>query len=766
MAAKPSKKGQRPATSLPTKAEVLAFLKEADTKTGKRELARAFNIKGEDRKYLKEMIRDLTEDGLLARGEGKSVRPAGTLPSVAVIDIVDQDTDGELIGRPANWKEETQPPKVYLAPGEGSGRGSVPALGVGDRVLARLRPGEEVPYEARVIKKLGQSAHRILGAFEVTRQGGEVKPVDRKARGVLTIPKGQTLGAKSGDLVMAELLSQRAYGPRHARIVDKLGNMKDSRSVSLIAVHAHGIPTEFPPAVIEEAERAAQPDLKGREDMRDLPLITIDPADARDHDDAVHARPDPDPKNDGGWIVTVAIADVAHYVTPGSALDREARKRGNSTYLPDRVVPMLPEALSADLCSLREGESRACLAVEMIFTRTGRKKGHRFLRGLMRSAASLTYEMAQGAIDGRVEGKARPLMDDVLVPLWSAYHAVAEARDQRQPLDLDLPEHRIELDDQGKVRAVVQRERLDAHRLIEEFMIQANVAAAETLERRRTPLIYRVHDIPDPEKLNALNEVLDGIGLKIAKGGGVRPGHFNKVLTRVKGTEHEEFVNEVILRSQSQAVYSPENLGHFGLNLRRYAHFTSPIRRYADLVVHRALIRAMKAGKDGLSDPEIEELSDIAEHISRTERRSMAAERESVDRFMAAYLEDRVGAQFNGRISGVTRFGLFVKLEGTGADGLIPVSSLGNEYFFHDETRHALVGERSGETFRLGDPVEVRLLEAAPVSGGLRFELLSEGSRDPEALKAAKSARRRKPDRGTQKGRKNGKSGKGRKGRG
>ncbi len=537
-------------------------------------------------------------------------------------------------------------------------------------------------------------------------------------------------------------------GVQTARVIERLGNPAEQRMTSLIAVHAHGIPDAFPEAALAEAEAAKEPDLQRREDLRHLPLVTIDPSDARDHDDAVWAEADPNPTNRGGWVVIVAIADVAAYVRPGSALDKEARKRGNSVYFPDRVVPMLPERISNNLCSLTENDPRACLAVRMIFDKDGRKLNHRFFRALMRSAASLTYEQSQAAIDGRLDETTGPLLETVLRPLWGAYASLVLARTERGPLDLDLPERKILLDDRGRVRGVVSPPRLDAHRLIEEFMISANVAAAETLEAKRSPLIYRVHDSPSKEKLISLGDFLNTIGIKLPKSGTLKPALFNRILAETRATPTAELVGEVILRSQAQAEYSPGNFGHFGLNLRRYAHFTSPIRRYADLIVHRALVRALGLGNDGLTDADIEELDQIAQAISDTERRAMAAERETADRLIAAYLADRIGAKFQARVSGLVRTGLFVRLIETGADGFVPASSIGHEYFFHDEVRQALVGEDTGLAYRLGDPVEVRLVEAIPSAGALRFEMLSEGRSIGARPKGARSPSDKRGPRG------------------
>jgi len=518
-----------------------------------------------------------------------------------------------------------------------------------------------------------------------------------------------------------------------------VGREDEPKAASLIAIHTHGIPMGFSAAAEAEAEAAEPPTLAGRTDLRDIPLITIDPSDARDHDDAVFAQADADPKNPGGWIVWVAIADVAAYVRPGSALDIEARDKANSVYFPDRVEPMLPERLSNGLCSLRQGEARATMAVRMVFGADGRKRSHQFVRGLMRSAAKLSYEQAQAAIDGQTDDVTGPLMDSVLTPLWAAYGAMKIAREKRSPLQIESAERKIVISPEGEVVSITPRAALEAHKLIEEMMVAANVCAAETLEQKRSPLIYRIHDAPSQEKLQALGDFLATLDVAWTKGEPARTDRFNRLLEQMREGPNGEIVNEVVLRTQMQAVYSPDNIGHFGLNLERYAHFTSPIRRYADLVVHRALIRALgftskDGGADGLTDYEIARLRETAEHITLAERRAMAAERDATDRYVAAYLEQHVGAEFEGRITGVTRFGLFVKLKDTGADGLIPVSTLGDEYFVHDDRLHALIGDRTGVRWRLGRSVTVKLVEATPITGGLLFEMISEPEdADPKA---------------------------------
>ena len=730
------KKKNDATTAFPDRESIVAFVKAHPGEAGTRELARHFGLKNESRAALRRILRELSDEGAIAK-QGKKVREVKSLPPTIVADVTGRDSDGELLASPAEWLEEVDGPAPIIrihvprraAPGT--------VAGVGDRALLRVEKPDskhDKAYRGRVIKLLDKTAHRVLGIFRLMPNGdGRMIPVDKKQAGrELAIASANAGGAQDGDLISVELIRSRGYGLPSGKVKERLGSLKTEKAVSLIAIHAHEIPQEFPADAIAESEAAKPATLAGREDWRSVPLVTIDPPDAKDHDDAVHAELDDDPNNKGGYIVNVAIADVAFYVRPNAPLDREALRRGNSVYFPDRVVPMLPERISNDLCSLKPGEPRGALAVRMVIDKDGRKRSHTFHRILMRSAAKLSYAQAQAAIDGRPDDTTGPLLDQILKPLWTAYALVKRARNERDPLDLDLPERKILLKADGTVDRVTTPERLDAHRLIEEFMILANVAAAETLEKKALPLIYRVHDEPTVEKVHNLREFLKTLEMPFSATGALRPTVFNRILAQVKGRDAEPLVNEVVLRSQAQAEYSAENYGHFGLNLRRYAHFTSPIRRYADLIVHRALIRGLGLGEGALPENEtFETLNEVAAAISLTERRAMKAERETADRLIAHFLADRVGATFEGRISGVTRAGLFVKLTETGADGLIPVRTLGSEYYNYDENRHALIGSRSGAMHRLGDEVQVRLVEAAPVAGALRFELLSEGRTAP-----------------------------------
>lgn len=798
---KPAKKGYRPDGSLPTREQLLRFMAEATSKVGKREISRAFGLKGGARIALKRMLSDMADEGLLS-GSPKDLRHKGGMPPVAVVEVFETDTHGDLIARPVVWDDaDGERPLIRMNTDNEnrSSREQSARFGVGDRVLARVKQiifdtptprdatddtgsktdeqpaaaasasdeaarqatldtpqDDPIRFSGEAIRRLARDARTLLGVFRAhhDRPGGIIEPVDRKNLREYSVQKFDIGGASDGDLVRFELgRAGRTHVPR-AKILEALGNPDDQRQISLIAIHAHGLPDGFPESVLAELNTLEPPDIKGRTDLTSVPLITIDPPDARDHDDAVFAEIDDDPKNPNGIAIIIAIADVAHYVRPGTKLDKEAFKRGNSIYFPDRVVPMLPEAISNDLCSLKEDEERACLAVRIVYDRDGHKLRHTFMRAVMRSHLKLSYAEAQTAFDGNPDPICAPVHDTCLMPLWHAYGILKKARENRAPLDLDLPERKLRLDDEGRVADVYTPDRLEAHKLIEEFMIQANVAAAEELENKRSPVVYRVHDKPSKEKLKSLREFLETVDLKIPSDSDLKPKAFNAILARAKSMPVPELINEVVLRSQSQAEYTPENIGHFGLNLRRYAHFTSPIRRYADLIVHRALIQALDFGAGGLmidtKDEEAAEtkqkLAKITSEISQAERRAMAAERETVDRLIAAHLADRVGANFKARIAGVTRAGLFVRLEETGADGFVPISSLGDEFFHHMEEARALIGEKSSRAFSLGDRVDVRLVEAIPSAGALRFEMLSEPKKANlialKGMRGLKSSRR------------------------
>ena len=725
---RPPKAGRRQAArasvaGLPSREQVLQFVHDSPTPVGKREIARAFNVQAQDRIALKKLLKEIEADGAVARGRKRRLADPDALPEMIVLQIAGLDPDGEVLARPLEWDESEPLPHIVVAPD----RQGVPALARGDRILARLRRVGKAYYEARAVRFLGNQPLKVLGVFEEAGWGGRgrVVPTDKRARTEYTVEPEDRGEAKPGDLVWIEPLGARA--PRgkagRARILERLGSMNEPRTVSLIAIAAHDIPVDFSPDALKQAERCKAAPMGERVDLRRVPLVTIDGEDARDFDDAVFAEPDDDPGNKGGWKLIVAIADVAWYVRPDDALDRSAVRRGNSVYFPDRVVPMLPEALSNGWCSLRPREDRPVLAVHMRIDAHGRLLSHRFQRAMMNSVARLTYNQVQAAHDGKPDDTTAPIFDDVIKPLYGAYRVLLQAREKRGAIDLDLPERKTVIDPDGRIVDIAPRERLDSHKLIEEFMICANVAAAQALESRRMPCMYRVHEPPDPLKIEALRDFLGTLDVPFAGGRQVRPADFNGVLGRIAGTPQARMVNEMILRSQSQAVYSPDNLGHFGLALERYAHFTSPIRRYADLLVHRALIAGFGMGEGGLPKEAGESYPELGVTISGLERKAVAAERDANDRYVALFLADRVGASFSARINGVTRFGMFVTLDETGADGLVPISSLGREYFEHDERRHCLVGRSTGTAFFLGDRVRVKLAEAEPITGGLVFEL-------------------------------------------
>jgi ribonuclease R len=753
---------------LPTREQILAFITDSDEAVGKREIARAFGLKGNEKIALKALLKDMGDEGLIDSDPGRAFHKMGGVPKVTVLRVVDVDEDGRTWAVPERWEADGEPPRLRVM--ERKGRGAS-ALGVGDRILSRTEEGKS-GWLAHPMKKLLKGSELVLGVVHAEGKDHWLKPVEKKERRELII---SDLGeARAGDLVLAEKVGR---APRISARVDRiLGDPFAPRSFSLIAIHKLGIPHEFPESVIEEAERVAKQPLGDREDLTHLPIVAIDPADARDHDDAVWAAPDEDPKNEGGWKAVVAIADVSFYVRPGSALDKEARKRGNSVYFPDRVVPMLPENLSADICSLKAGEDRAALACHLQVAKDGALKSWRFTRARVRIRANIAYEDAQAAIDAEAanqtrssraksrgadtESEKRPsttlgtnevgerievfsspcsmpgIESDILEALrhlWACWRALYKARAKREPLELDLPERRVMLDEKGRILSVAPRERLDAHKLIEDYMIAANVAAAKALEAKKAPVMYRVHEPPSREKLVALKDYLKTFGVEFALGQVIRPATFNHIIARIGEADFRPQVMEQILRSQTQAYYGPVNHGHFGLALGSYGHFTSPIRRYADLIVHRSLVRAYKLGEGGLTDEEGAAMEVTGELISNLERRAMIAERETMDRYVAAFLSEKVGELLNCRITGVQPFGFFATVEELGGDGLVPAATLGDEYFRYDEASQSLIGDESGEIYTMGRRLQLRLAEASPVSGGLRFELpdAQRGGRTP-----------------------------------
>jgi ribonuclease R len=705
----------KPVPGLPSRKQVLDFIANSVDPAGKREIARAFGLKGQEKIQLKALLKDMAEEGLID-GNRTAFHRMGGVPKVTVLRVIEIN-EGEAIAVPDSWTPDdaVPPPRIRLRPLKGRDG----ALRSGDRVLARTEEAG-TGWIAHPMKKLPAAADQTMGVIEIDKAGKAwLAPVDKRERS--SLPVADLGGADEGQLVLAEPVGR---SPRSGvKVTAVLGDPLAPRAFSLIAIHKHGIPYAFDPETIEEAELAAKLPLhpERREDLRAIPIVAIDPSDARDHDDAIWAEPD----GEGGFRALIVIADVSYYVRPGSSLDRDARKRGNSVYFPDRVVPMLPEVLSADVCSLRAGEDRAAMACHVEITAEGKVTSWRFTRAVVRIHEVIAYEEAQRRIDESEN-------DPQLTALWAAWRALTAARNARDPLALELPERRVVLGEDGKITEIALRQSLDAHKVVEDFMITANVAAAKALEAKVAPVVYRIHEPPSREKLIALKDYLETFDRKFSLGQVITPTLFNRILKDIADESEKAVIMEAVLRSQTQAFYGPRNAGHFGLALGSYAHFTSPIRRYSDLLVHRALVdayglelpapKAALPAHSGLSERDRSDLTRVSEAISQTERRAMMAERETIDRYVAAWLSARVGEVFDCRVTGVQRFGLFATIVGLGGDGLVPISVLGDERFNYDDKAQVLEGERSGVKYGMGHRMRLKLAEANPLTGALKFE--------------------------------------------
>jgi ribonuclease R len=634
-----------------------------------------------------------------------------------------------VLAEPVDWARPGPVPIIRLP------RSDAAALVPGQRALARVLGQEASCWRGRLLRAAPELPPRIVGVVRRGPGGPILEPADRRLRlEFALVPAPGVAAPADGELVVAAPLPVRRFERPRAQVLEQLGDARAPRAASAIALALHDIPMVFAPEALAESAAMMPAPLADRVDLRALALVTIDGEDARDFDDAVFAEPDPDMPT--GWRILVAIADVAWYVRQGSALDRDAARRGNSVYFPDRVVPMLPERLSNDLCSLRPATDRPVLVAEMAIGADGRLRRHRFLRAMMRSAGRLTYTQAQTFVDGD-SGALPATLHAPVTRLFAAWRALAAARDARGALDLDSEERAVRLDTAGRILSIDKRPRLDAHRLIEEFMILANVAAAETIERLHQPCLYRVHDRPAPERLEALRISLDTLGYRLAKGQAPHPALLRDVLRWAAGRPCAPLVNDLVLRSQALAVYSPATIGHFGLALSRYAHFTSPIRRYADLVVHRALIAGCGLG-DGAAQLGHGALEELGERVSRAERRAQAAERAALARYVAAHLADQVGCVFDGRIAAINAVGLVITLVDSGAEGFVKLSALPGRWRAHP-AGHAIEGPRS---LALGDMLRVRLIDCAPTTGALL--LAPDWPQAPQRATPARVSRRKR----------------------
>ena len=583
----------------------------------------------------------------------------------------------------------------------------------GDRVVARVaRVDRAGRREGALVEVIERGVGRVVGRLR--RESGVtfVRPHNSRIHHDVLVPPDASTDARDGDYVVARITEPPTRRHPPIGVVEEVLGSRMLPGMEIdVAIRTYELPVAWSEDVLSEAAglpaRVRGGDREGREDLRHLGFVTIDGEDARDFDDAVHCE-----RTAGGWRVVVAIADVSAYVLPGTALDEEARVRGNSVYFPDRVIPMLPESISNGLCSLRPHEDRLCLGCELIVTASGRVHRSRFFEGVIRSRARLTYTEVSGVLergDAQVRGRLAESVP-MLEQLGEAYAALRRARDERGAIDFDMTETRIVLGPDARVERIEPAQRNVAHRIIEECMVAANVAAARFLERHRLPALFRIHEGPSSEKVEELRVFLDEFGLKLGGGDAPEPRHFAAVIERAASRPDAQLIQTVMLRSLSQASYAPGNVGHFGLAHRAYLHFTSPIRRYPDVVAHRAIRHVLRRGRPGDFEPAPgSSLATIGDHCSMTERRADDATRDAVAWLKCEFMLEKLGEAFDATITGVAAFGVFVTLDDMFVEGLVHVSALGSDYFHFDPVRHRLGGERSRRSFRLGDRIRVRV---------------------------------------------------------
>ncbi len=696
-------------SKIPTSRNVLAALKASDHGPLKtKALAKALNIAEPDYKRFRGLLRKMESEGKLYRVKGGRYAAPDKISLVTGRLSTIRSGDGFVRG-------DAEGDEVFVP------QRDLDSAMDGDRVVVRIesRPKGLKPV-GRVIKVLERAHTSIVGVFHEARKVGYVVPLDPKLNTDVTVPWGEERPAKDGDVVMVTITApgRRQHGPV-GEIEKVLGRLDDPGVDVLAILFGHGLNPDFPQDVVAEAERVAVPPAEavsdGREDLRDLLVFTIDPADARDHDDALSFESLKD-----GHRIGIHIADVSHYVTPGGAIDAEALKRGTSVYLVDRVVPMLPHELSSDVCSLRPGVDRYATSLFVEFGADGSLRSHRFLRSVIRSRAKLSYEMAQSILDAVEKGEPITIdpaselagasdteVRDALVGLSDLAGKLGKARTKRGALDFELPEARVILDDSGVPIRVEAVERLQTHRLVEAFMLLANELVAKAASEKKLPVLFRIHEEPSPEKIEILRDVLTRLGIKLPPKV-KQPADLAAALEAVRDKPAEKLVSTLVLRSMQRARYSATNAGHFGLALTHYAHFTSPIRRYPDLVTHRAIIRSLIEGK--APDKGIfESLEGIAERTSWREQVATTAERDSVEMKKIEFLRRHLGEEFDGTITGVKAFGVFVLLDNVLVDGLLHVNGLKDDYYQFDERAMALTGARQGRVLRLGDRVRVQV---------------------------------------------------------
>ncbi|MGO4501390.1 ribonuclease R [Dyella sp. 2YAF14] len=728
------REAQRYERPIPSREAILALLEQRGELLTEARMAEALSLFDEyELNALRKRLGAMVRDGQLLLGRRGGYAPANKLDLIQGVVLANAEGYGFL--RPDGGGDD-----LYLSPQQ------MRIVLHGDRVLASVvgidRRGRK---QGAIVEVLQRRSPRLVGRVVIENGVTLVAPDDRRVHQDVMIVPGQDMGARSGQIVVAEITDPPTphRGPMGA-IRAVLGERLQPSLLVEMAIASHDLPHDWPDAVIRDAAQVepqvTAAEREGRVDLRSLPLVTIDGADARDFDDAVFAEP----KRGGGYRLVVAIADVSHYVKVGSALDKEAYERSTSTYFPGFVVPMLPETLSNGICSLNPKVERLCMVCDMVINEEGEVVRSKFYNAVMRSHARLTYDRVWQAI-GLNDADARHELADVMPQiehLHGLYKLMAAQRKRRGAIDFETPEVKFRLDQRGEVESMGATERNDAHKLIEECMIAANVQAALFLEKKKIPALFRAHEPPPAEKYEDLQNFLREFKLRMPPVEEVTPGDYADILRLVHDRPERELIQSVLLRSQSMAAYQPDNRGHFGLALEAYAHFTSPIRRYPDLLVHRAIRYAIAGGKPTAYSYTPSEMAAMAVHCSQRERRAEEAERDVDERFKCAWMSKHVGSEFDGTVTGVTSFGLFVELDDSKVSGLVHISQLSNDYYHFDPVRHLLKGERSGAQFRLGDHVRVQVLRASLEDRKIDFRLVTPRKEGKEGVAPPSGERR------------------------